>query len=107
MLNNSVKYTITLTVTACLYCFVQDNWYPSKGKYCAGHMLLHLAGKDKHMDNLCKQRAYHFHHSFVIIHTERSQSACFVEVNSVTEQILQKFPLPKKAGGRECANSVY
>ena len=47
---------------------------PFKGKYYVSHMLLHLAGTDKHMDNLCKQRAYCFHHSFVIIHTEGGQS---------------------------------
>ena len=70
-------------------------------------MLLHLAGTDKHMDNLCKQRAYHFHHSFIIIHTEGGQSACFVEVNSVTEQILQKFPIPQKPPQTVCTRLFF
>ena len=89
----------------CLYCFVQDNWYPSKGKYCASHMLQHLAGMDKHMDNLCKQRAYCLHHSFIIIHPERIPSACFVE-EQCNGADLQKFPIPKKPGGTEHAQTV-
>ena len=107
----------TISLRWLLSALLRLKWSVNfKGRDCISHVLQCLAGMQEHMDNSCKWRAKYLRHSFVIVHTERSQwqasfirkkSAYFVEV-SVTKQILRKCPNPQKSWGNwACANSVY
>ena len=104
-----VKNNITLTATVCIASFeVIGNF---QRKYCITHVLQHLAGMDKHVDNSCKQRADYLHHSLVIVYTECGQW----QVSFLREKLVSlaevsvtygNFQIPRNPEGTEHVQTV-
>ena len=107
-----VRKSIALTVTvgiALLKVIGELQW-----KNCVSHVPQHLAGKDKCVDNFCKQRAECLCGSFIIVHIEHGQwqassvwekSACLTEVVKWS-RFYRNFQIPRNRMGTEHAQTV-
>ena len=100
-----VRNNIALTLTVCIASFKTNS--KLQRKRLRHSYVIVFSWTDGRMDNSCKQRAYYFSHSFVIVHTKhgqwqaslsREKSVWLTDV-CVTDRLHRNFQNSQKSWG--------